>query len=85
MCQLSIIMFGMNGNISEIDKKVGMNIRLRRIKKGISQEGLADMAGIASSTMGIVERGEQSPSLQTVAKIANALEIEIHKLFIFED
>ncbi|MBO6257027.1 helix-turn-helix transcriptional regulator, partial [bacterium] len=32
-----------------------------------------------------IERGEKSPSLQTVAKIANALEIEIHKLFIFED
>ncbi len=71
--------------IDEIDKKVGINIRVRRIKKGISQEELADMAGVARSTMGIIERGEKSPSLQTVAKIANALEIEIHKLFIFED
>lgn len=71
--------------IDEIDKKVGMNIRLERIKRSISQEGLADMAGLARSTMGIVERGEQSPSLQTITKIANALNIEIHKLFIFSD
>ena len=42
--------------IDEIDKKVGMNIRVARIKRGISQEGLADMAGLARSTMGIVER-----------------------------
>ena len=44
--------------IDEIDKKVGMNIRLERVKRSISQEGLADMAGLARSTMGIVERGE---------------------------
>lgn len=71
--------------IDEIDKKVGMNIRVARIKRGISQEVLADMAGLARSTMGIVERGEQSPSLQTITKVANALDMDLHKLFIFED
>ena len=72
-------------NIDDVDKKVGMNIRIERIKKGISQEGLAYMAGLARSTMGIVERGEQSPSVQTLAKIANALNIDIVKFFNFED
>ena len=71
--------------IYEIDKKVGLNIRLERVKRGISQEILADMAGIARSTMGIIERGEQSPSLQTVAKVANALQIDMYKLFLFEE
>jgi DNA-binding XRE family transcriptional regulator len=56
-----------------------------RTKRELSQEGLAYMAGIGTSTMGIVERGEQSPSIQTLAKIANALNIDIHKLFIFDD
>ena len=71
--------------IDEIDKKVGLNIRLERVKRGISQEILADMAGIARFTMGIIERGEQSPSLQTVAKVANALQIDMYKLFLFEE
>lgn len=71
--------------IDEIDKKVGMNIRVARIKRGISQEGLADMAGLARSTMGIVERGEQSPSLQTITKVSNALDMDLYRLFIFED
>lgn len=71
--------------IDEIDKKIGLNIRLERVKRGISQEILADMAGIARSTMGIIERGEQSPSLQTVAKVANALQIDMYKLFLFEE
>ena len=71
--------------IDEINKKVGLNIRLERVKRGISQEILADMAGIARSTMGIIERGEQSPSLQTVAKVANALQLDMYKLFLFEE
>lgn len=71
--------------IEDIDKQVGLNIRVQRVKRGISQEELADMAGIARSTMGIVERGEQSPSLQTIAKIATALKIDIYKLFLFDD
>ena len=71
--------------IDEIDKKVGLNIRLERVKRGISQEILADMAGIARSTMGIIERGEQSPSLQTIAKVANALQLDMYKLFLFEE
>ena len=77
-------MFVMAEKISDIDKKVGMNIRIERTRKSISQEGLADMAGLARSTMGIVERGEQSPTLQTIARVANALNIDIKKLFIFE-
>jgi len=85
MCQQFTIMGSMVIKIDEIDKKVGMNIRLERVKRGISQEGLADMAGVARSTMGIIERGEQSPSIQTVLKVANALNIDIHKLFLFED
>ena len=72
-------------NIDEIDKIVGMNIRLERVKRGISQEKLADLAGVARSTMGIIERGEQSPSIQTLAKVANALDVDIRKLFTFDD
>lgn len=71
--------------VNEIDKKVGMNIRLERVKRGLSQEALADMAEIARSTMGILERGEQSPSVQTVYKVATALNVEMYKLFLFED
>ncbi len=78
-------MCDMNIKIDEIDKKIGMNIRLERTKRSISQEGLADLAGVARSTMGVIERGEKSPSIQTIAKVANALNIDIYKLFIFEN
>ena len=39
----------MNIKVDEVDKKVVMNIRLARIKRGISQEELTNMAGIARS------------------------------------
>ena len=70
--------------IDEVDKKVGLNIRVERTKKSISQENLAELSGLARSTMGIVERGEQSPTIQTLAKVANALNIDLYKLFLFE-
>lgn len=75
----------MNINADEIDKKVGMNVRIERIKRSLSQEKLAELADICMTTVGTVERGDQSPSIQTIAKIANALNVEIHKLFIFEE
>ena len=75
-------MCDMNIKIDEIDKKIGMNIRLERTKRSISQEGLADLAGVARSTMGVIERGEKSPSIQTIAKVANALNIDIYKLLV---
>lgn len=62
-----------------------MNVRIERTKRMLSQEKLAELSGVARSTMGIIERGEQAPSIQTLAKVANALEIDLYKLFIFND
>ena len=59
-------------------------MQIEKIKRGISHENLAMISGLARSTMGIVERGEQSPSAQTLFKIARALNIELYKLFVFE-
>lgn len=75
----------MNIKVDEIDEKVGMNVRLERTKRRLSQERLAELAELSTTTMGTIERGEQSPSVQTLAKVANALNIELFKLFIFED
>lgn len=71
--------------LDKVNKEVGMNIRLRRTKMGISQEELAYNSEISRGTMGSIERGESSPTIETLAKISNALNIELYKLFIFED
>jgi transcriptional regulator with XRE-family HTH domain len=61
-------------------KLIGMRIRELRLAKGISQEALADLAGIHRTYMGSVERGERNISLENIVKIAKALRVRPHEL-----
>lgn len=54
-------------------KLVGKRIRELRSAQGISQEALADKAGVHRTYMGSVERGERNISLENIVKIAGAL------------
>jgi len=66
-------------------KLFGKKLRsLRKNKgRGLSQEELAEKAGIHPTYIGVIERGEQAPTLDTVEKIAKALNVEIKELFLF--
>ena len=58
----------------------GKRVREVRKSKGISQEKLAEMAGIDRSYMGNIERGEKNITLKKVYEICDALDIEIRDL-----
>ena len=58
----------------KISKKVGLKIKLLRNKMGISQEELGFRADISKTQIGLIERGESSPTIDTLYRIANALE-----------
>ncbi len=73
----------MKRKLYEFSSRVGMNIKLERIKQKIKQEELAFKANLSRTTLGSIERGESSPTVETVKSIADALNIEVHKLFIF--
>jgi len=61
--------------------KLQMNIRKFREKKGLSQEKLARLADVANNTIIKIESGEnQNPTLETLQKIAKALDITIDNL-----
>ncbi|HVP68488.1 MAG TPA: helix-turn-helix transcriptional regulator [Anaeromyxobacteraceae bacterium] len=49
------------------------NIRRLREKKKLSQKALADKVGISVSYVSMLERGQRSPPLETVEKMAKAL------------
>lgn len=62
---------------ADIDRtllKLGRAIRAERKAANLSQEALADAAGIDRSHMGKIERGERNVTLLNIAKIADALE-----------
>lgn len=71
--------------MQNITKIVGENIRLLRRSKGLSQEKLAEMAGVSGSYIGYLERGERTPSLDLLAKIAEALDVELTMLLTPSD
>lgn len=57
------------------------NIRKFRNKKGLSQERLARLADISTVTLVKIESGvAKEPTITTIIKIANALEISIDEL-----
>lgn len=58
---------------SEINVIVSKNIKAARQRKGLSQEALADLCGLHRTYIGAVERAERNITLQTLAKLANAL------------
>ena len=49
------------------------NVRRLRAKKKLSQKALADKVGISVSYVSMLERGQRSPPLETVEKMAKAL------------
>jgi len=58
-------------------KELGKRIRAERRRQDLTQEKLAEMADISDSFMGHIERGGRTLSIETLAKLANALNINI--------
>lgn len=52
---------------------VGKNIRKYRLEKKIMQETLAEKTDLSANYIGMIERGEKTPSLSTLICIANSL------------
>jgi transcriptional regulator with XRE-family HTH domain len=60
---------------------VGQRIRARREEKGLSQEGMAELADLDRAYYGGVERGERNVAALNLVKIAVALKAEVGDLF----
>lgn len=68
-------------NEEEFIKFVGANIKKTRIEKGIKQIDLAIKIGIEDSSLRRIESGRTNPTLKTIFKIAEALEISLNVLW----
>ena len=56
-----------------ISHKLGGSLRKARIKKGLTMEELAEKTGLSTNYIGSVERGEKSPTVKILVRIAKAL------------
>ena len=65
----------------ELKILLGNAIKSRRSALGISQEELAARAGLHRTYVSDLERGARNPSLESVQKLASALELSLPTLF----
>jgi transcriptional regulator with XRE-family HTH domain len=61
-------------------KTLARNLRQLRAGRKLSQEALADLAGLHRTYVGSVERSERNVSLDNVEKLARALGVEVAAL-----
>ena len=59
----------------------GRTLRKARRDRDLSQEALADEAGLSAKHVGEIERANKDPRLTTVLKLADALELRSNELF----
>jgi len=60
---------------------VARNLRRVRQERGLTQEELADEVGINRNYVGMIERGENSPTVAMIERLSKALKIDPMVLF----
>jgi transcriptional regulator with XRE-family HTH domain len=61
---------------------LAFNLRRLRKTKELSQEALADLAGLHRTFVGSVERSERNVSIDNVERLANALNVSVADLLV---
>jgi transcriptional regulator with XRE-family HTH domain len=61
-------------------EKFGAVVRALREKRGLTQDQLAERAGVSATYIGFVERGDNVPTLTIILQIASALKVRSSEL-----
>lgn len=64
-----------------IAREIGERLRAYRTQRGWSQEELAERADLHTTYIGQLERGEKNATIESISKVAGALDISLSKLF----
>ena len=65
---------------NDINRKIGLKVKLERTRLGVTQEKLAELADLNKNSVGAIERGESSPTIETLDRLAKAFNIQLHEL-----
>jgi len=66
----------------KLEQAVGETVRFRRKAMGLNQEALAELTGLQTAAVSRLERGDGSPNLRTLVRIAAALNIRVSQLLL---
>lgn len=69
----------------ELNRQLGLRVRLLRDRVGLTQEALAQKVGITWHFVSSIERGAKGATLETLAAIAAALDVTLSELFLDVD
>ena len=67
--------------LTDVRRQFGERLRELRLKQDVSQEKLAEKADLHRTYVSSVERGERNISLENIARLADALGIQIREFF----
>ena len=75
----------MRNKRSELTRKFGLKIKIERTKRHLSQDYLAELAGLNIKTISAIENGLSARSIETANDIAKALNIPLKELIDIEN
>ncbi|WAH43255.1 helix-turn-helix domain-containing protein [Alicyclobacillus fastidiosus] len=67
--------------MDDVLKTIGMRLRAHRKGRGLTQDEVAELAGMTQSYIGSVERGEQNLTVVSLDKILHAINMKYDELF----
>jgi len=70
--------------MNNLKLQLGQRIKELRKAKNLTQEELAEKIGIGTPNISYFENGKFTPTLETMQKIANVLDVEIYELYMFK-
>ncbi|MBO8431479.1 helix-turn-helix transcriptional regulator [Spirochaetes bacterium] len=65
----------------QVLKKIGLNFRVERTKRSLSQEKFAELANVHTNYIGKVERGEQNLTVKKIVALADSLGVPVENIF----
>lgn len=65
-------------------KKLGKRIKELRKNAGLTQEQVAERIEMEQNTISVIESGRNFPTLVTLEKIANVLNVELSDFFVYD-
>jgi len=71
--------------VTELRRNLARSMKRRRAALAISQAQLAERAGLSTGYVGELEMGSKDPSMETLSRIASALEIQPYRLMMSDE